>query len=310
LISNNYGMGEDDAFQPNRARIHTDNSDEFKFFERPKSFVDREAISITYDAGCEFGNSAPQPTVSVNGAGVPSVSGGQPSGVGLVGPQGVSCFGNHKQKGGVNPGAAPTINPKQSFIGYMLYERTWFNHDRQALTIGGGQINNPGRYLVLVPVINGASALANSPYFSQNPGDPYVATDGTITFTYMPRQFITYLVEYGYRHASVPYWTGRKGMTPPGATTQTPVGSSADYICTNYSTSVDSMQALGVSTASTTTAATNPTGYTIYSAAQGAKDIPYMKNYCATNTPNTPFLWQPDLRKDEQKITFALMVKF
>jgi hypothetical protein len=307
LISNNYGLGEDDPYQPNRARLHTDNSDEFKFFEHPKSFIDREAISITYDAGCEFGNSAAQPSINTAGT---AVVGGQPSGVGLVGPQGVSCFGNHKQKGGVNPGAAPNVNPKQSFIGYMLYERTWFNHDRQALTIGGGQINNPGRYLVLVPVINGATALANSPYFSQNPGDPFTAMDGTVTFTYMPRQFITYLVEYGYRHSSVPYYNGRKGMTPPGATTQTPVGSSADYICTNYSASVDSGQGLGVSTASTTTSATNPTGYTIYSAAQGKKDIPFMKNYCATNYPNTPFLWQPDLRKDEQKITFALMVKF
>jgi hypothetical protein len=35
-----------------------------------------------------------------------------------------------------------------------------------------------------------------------------------------------------------------------------------------------------------------------------------MKSYCAANFPNTPLLWQPDLRKDEQKLTFALMVKF
>jgi hypothetical protein len=190
----------------------------------------------------------------------------------------------------------------------MLYERTWFNHDRQSLTIGGGQINNPGRYLVLTPIINEATALNNSPYFSQNPGDPYKAMDGTITFQYSPRQFITYLAEYGYRHASVPYWTGRKGMTPPGATTQTPVGSSSDYICTNNSSSVDSGQSLGVS--SPAQGPTNITGGTIYSAAQGAKDIPFMKSYCAANFPNTPLLWQPDLRKDEQKLTFALMVKF
>jgi hypothetical protein len=191
----------------------------------------------------------------------------------------------------------------------MLYQRAWFNHDRQAITIGGGQINNPGRYLVLTPIINGATALNLSPYFSQNPGDPFVATDGTVTFTYMPRQFITYLAEYGYRHSAQPYWNGRKGMTPPGANTQTPVGSSSDYICTNGRSSFDSGQGLGVS--SPAAGPTNPTGGTIYSAAQGLKDIPVMQKYCAANGPAAGYyLWQPDLRKDEQKLTFAIMVKF
>jgi hypothetical protein len=301
LISNNYGFGEDDEGAPNRSRLHTDNSMEFKFFERPHSFVDREAISITYDGGCEFGKSA---------AYVGGVVTTQPSAIGNVSPQGVSCHGNTKQANGSNPGMYPTINPKQSFIGYMLYERTWFNHDRQAITVGGGQINNPGRYLVLTPIINEATALNESPYFSQNPGDSFVATDGTVTFTYMPRQFITYLVEYGYRHSNVPYWNGRKGMTPPGANTQTPVGSSSDYICTNGSSSFDSGYGLGVSSPGQGTS--NITGGTILSAAQGAKDIPYMKNVCANEGGEGSgyYLWQPDLRKDEQKLTFALMVKF
>ena len=301
LISNNYGFGEDDEGAPNRSRLHTDNSMEFKFFERPHSFVDREAISITYDGGCEFGKSA---------AYVGGVVTTQPSAIGNVSPQGVSCHGNTKQANGSNPGMYPTVNPKQSFIGYMLYERTWFNRDRQAITVGGGQINNPGRYLVLTPIINEATALNESPYFSQNPGDSFVATDGTVTFTYMPRQFITYLVEYGYRHSNVPYWNGRKGMTPPGANTQTPVGSSSDYICTNGSSSFDSGYGLGVSSPGQGTS--NITGGTILSAAQGAKDIPYMKNVCANEGGEGSgyYLWQPDLRKDEQKLTFALMVKF
>ena len=307
-ISNNDGMGEDDEGQPNRARLHTDNSEEFKFFEHPKAFVDREAISITYDAGCEFGQSA----ALVKGAQL-----GQPSAIGTVYPQGVSCFHTGHQANGSNPGPYPTLNPKQSFIGYMVYERTWFNHDRQALTFGGGQINNPGRYLVLTPIINEATALNPSPYFSQNPGDPFIATDGTITFTYMPRQFITYLVEYGYRHGSVPYWTGRKGMTPPGANTQTPVGTSSDYVCTNGSASFDSGVGLGV--ASPGIGPSNPTGETIYSAAQSKVDQVAMnstsfasscQNQAAAHGFSSAYLWQPDLRKDEQKVTFAIMVKF
>ena len=40
------------------------------------------------------------------------------------------------------------------------------------LTIGGGAMTNPGRYLVLVPPINGATAASGTPYFTANPGDP------------------------------------------------------------------------------------------------------------------------------------------
>jgi hypothetical protein len=30
----------------------------------------------------------------------------------------------------------------------MAYNRVWFDRDRLALTVGGGAIDNPGRYLV------------------------------------------------------------------------------------------------------------------------------------------------------------------
>jgi hypothetical protein len=39
----------------------------------------------------------------------------------------------------------------------MFYNRVWFDHDLFGLTIGGGKINNPGRYLVLLPPVNGAT---------------------------------------------------------------------------------------------------------------------------------------------------------
>ena len=94
----------------------------------------------------------------------------------------------------------------------MLYNRFWFHHDLFGVTLGGGKINNPGRYLVLLPPINGESAITaatNSPYFTENPGDPFKAWDSSITFDYMPKQYITFRWEYDYRHANVPYWTGR-----------------------------------------------------------------------------------------------------
>ena len=75
-------------------------------------------------------------------------------------------------------------------------------------------MNNPGRYLTLLPPINGADAISGSPYFTENPGDPFKAWDTSITFDYMPKQYITFRWEYGYRHANVPYFTGRGGITP------------------------------------------------------------------------------------------------
>jgi hypothetical protein len=113
-------------------------------------------------------------------------------------------------------------HPKQSFIGYMFYNRFWFAHDRYGLTLGGGQINNPGRYLVLVPPINGATAITGTPYFTGNPGDPFKAWDVSATFDYMPVQFITFRWEYDHRQSNVPYFAGPGGVTPIGGNTGNP----------------------------------------------------------------------------------------
>ena len=37
-------------------------------------------------------------------------------------------------------------------------------------TVGGGFMINPGRYLVLPPPINGATATSGTPYFLESPG--------------------------------------------------------------------------------------------------------------------------------------------
>src|ERR1700682_105627 len=120
---------------------------------------------------------------------------------------GVSCAGNSAK------------GPKQSFLGYMLYNRLWFDNDKYGLTLGGGQINNPGRYLVLLPPINGATGASGTPYFTQNPGDPYKAWDASTTFDYMPSQYITFRWEYNYRAANVPYFSGPGGVTPTSCPT-------------------------------------------------------------------------------------------
>ncbi len=98
----------------------------------------------------------------------------------------------------------------------MLYNRTWFDHDRFALTAGGGAITNPGRYLVLLPPINGATAFSGTPYFTQSPGNPFKAWDASLTFDYMPDDWITWRFELDHRASDCPYFAGPGGMTPAG----------------------------------------------------------------------------------------------
>src|SRR5215469_3063284 len=123
---------------------------------------------------------------------------------------GVACYGMRNG------------HPKQSFLGFMAYQRFWFHHDLYGVTFGGGKINNPGRYLVLLPPINGATAVTGSPYFTENPGDPFKAWDVSATFDYMPSQYITFRWEYDHRAANVPYFTGPGGITPAGGNTGSP----------------------------------------------------------------------------------------
>ena len=123
---------------------------------------------------------------------------------------GVSCYGNSAK------------GPKQAFLGFMIYNRLWFDKDRYGLTLGGGKINNPGRYLVLLPPINGATATSGTPYFTENPGDPYKAWDASATFDYMPSQYITFRWEFDHRAANVPYFSGRGGITPAGGNSGPP----------------------------------------------------------------------------------------
>ncbi|HVH66693.1 MAG TPA: outer membrane beta-barrel protein [Gemmatimonadales bacterium] len=123
---------------------------------------------------------------------------------------GVSCSKN-------KPGA-----PAQYFLGVMLYNRVWFHKDRLALTLGGGAMQNPGRYLVLLPPINGATAVTGTPYFTESPGDRFAAWDASVTFDYMPDEFATFRFELDRRGANVPYFSGPGGITPSTGNTGTP----------------------------------------------------------------------------------------
>ncbi|MGA3210978.1 MAG: outer membrane beta-barrel protein [Terriglobales bacterium] len=185
VLGNQYLLGEDTLGVPGRVRYHTDDSIQVKYLDHPGELLDKMAFSLTGDIGCEHGGSVAAGTS-------------------------VSCY-TDSAKG-----------PKQSFLGYMLYNRMWFYRDRFGLTLGGGQINNPGRYLVLLPPINGATAASGTNYFPENPGDPFKAWDASVTFDWMPSQYITFRTEFDHRAANVPYFTGSGGITPPGGNTGLP----------------------------------------------------------------------------------------
>ena len=128
--------------------------------------------------------------------------------------------------GGVHCSHGPN---KANFFGVMAYDRTWFDHDRYAVTIGGGFMNNPGRYLALLPPINGATAQSGTPYFSENPGQKIYQWDVQLNFQYMPKDWITWWTEATFRHSDVPYWSGSGGVTPPLGNT----GAPASFVCNN-----------------------------------------------------------------------------
>jgi hypothetical protein len=231
IVFNNYGNGTDTLGVPNRVRIHTDDSIEVRYFNKPMSTgITKMAFTFTGDLGCEYGKGG-----------------------------GTTCMGGSN-------------GPKQAFLGWMAYDRTWWGKDKYALTLGGGMMNNPGRYLTLLPPINGADAISGSPYFTANPGDKAHMWDATATLHWMPKQYITWWAEAGYRHSDVPYWSGRHGITPPGGNT----GSPSQYVC-----------AAGGSA--------------------GTSDLATAETNCGGGLSS---VWFPDLRKGQANLSVGVMVKF
>jgi hypothetical protein len=162
---------------------------------------------------------------------------------------------------------------KSNFLGWMLYDRYWFHHDLYAVTVGGGAMNNPGRYLTLLPPINGATASTGTPYFTENPGQPLYQWDTTINFQYMPKEWITWWTEVGYRHSNVPYFNGPGGVTPPFGNN----GSPTEYVCNSG----------------------NSSGY-------GIGNLPSANAACAGQGG----VWFPDLVTHEAMWSAGILVKF
>jgi len=252
LVFNNYGMGEDTLGDGDghfgRSRIHTDDSIEIKYYDHPEKFLDKMAFSLTGDLGCEYGG-----------------RGSFVSAQGRVINNNVNCYHN------------TATSSKQTFAGWMAYNRFWFKKDTYGLTIGGGAMDNPGRYLTLIPPVNGADAITGTPYFTANPGDPFRAWDASITFDWMPTQYITFRTEYGYRHANVPYFTGRGGITP------------SDNLQPSAIPNPNAGTVVGTTTWAPGPSLSSTPGFSCVAGSGG---------------------WCPDMRRDEPSLRYAIMVKF
>lgn len=174
-------IGKDAAGIPERTRVHSDNSYLHRYLDDPS------AHGISRAAFC------------------------------------VTADLGFEKGGGVNglTSGDSIQGPAQYFASIMAYHRLWFCKNQFALTIGGGVVTNPGRYLVLLPT-GQASPLPSEidptktqglyP-FSTNPGDDFKAWDVSCNIDYLPNQSLTVRLEFVHRESSVPYFAGPGGVT-------------------------------------------------------------------------------------------------
>ena len=150
--------GTDAAGIPERKRFHSDNSVLWRYYHKP------------------------------NSNGITKMAFSLTADVGAEKGGGVNGFKNGDS----------TQGPAQYFVSTMFYNRVWFAKNKLAWTLGGGFMNNPGRYLVLYPT-GQASPLPNplNPTqtagafpFSANVGDQFSGWDCSTNIDFMPTQKI------------------------------------------------------------------------------------------------------------------------
>jgi len=157
-----------------RSRIHTDDSIEVKYYDGRRTFSTRwhSRLRETWDASMAAREQAlaPGQTIINN----------------------VNCFHD-----------TPTSH-KQTFAGWMAYNRFWFKKDTYGVTVGGGAMNNPGRYLTLLPPCQRRRCHQWLTVFHTEPRRSLQGLGHLTHFRLDAKEYITFRTEYGYRHANVP----------------------------------------------------------------------------------------------------------
>ena len=98
--------------------------------------------------------------------------------------------------------------------GTSFVNRLWFNQNKIGWTIRADYVTNPGGYLAFSPAQRGITPNDYETAISE--GEKIKMCQLSTTFDFMPSDFITFRIEYAYRNANIPYFTG-----PGGTTSQT-----------------------------------------------------------------------------------------
>lgn len=131
----------------------------------------------------------------------------------------VSLNSHYGFQNGVDKG--DSITPKDHFMyGTSLCNRIWFYKNKFAVTLRGDVVSNGGAYLAFSPSLVAPNGFTDE--LAKDPSKPLNIAQGTVTFDYMPTEYTTFRLEFGYRQANMPYFAGHGGTTSPSGWTNGP----------------------------------------------------------------------------------------
>jgi hypothetical protein len=184
LLSNNY-EGYDTQDQPDRLRLHTDNSIEIRYFnsQSSSSFIRRAAFSVTQDVGEETGG---------------GVSGFH------SGPNGPAQFF-------VSGMVYHRLWMANDHFGWT-FGGGYIHNPGRYLVLAPTGMASP--LPVTFTDANGQQEYVANPSFSAA-GTEFTGWDCSTTFDWMPNELLTWRLEFVHREASVPYFAGPNGVTSP-----------------------------------------------------------------------------------------------
>ena len=196
FVFNGY-YGYDTPDKSNRLRVHSDNSGQYKYLDKPANKVfTKGAFSITGDIGCEDGD-------------------------------GVRCNADDPNSPNQNFLGFMVYNRlwfAQNKMAFTVGGGAFSNPGRYLVLIPPIQTSTSGA-LGGQNASTTANAPNGNPWFPQTPGTGFHAWDLTVGYDWMPNDFITWRAEFNHRKADVPYFAGPRGMTSSdgyNTTAQTP----------------------------------------------------------------------------------------
>jgi hypothetical protein len=182
-LSNNY-EGYDTQDEPDRLRLHTDNSIEVKYYDQPSSFFDKAAFSLTQDVGEETGG-------GVNGFHSDPVLGPAQF---FISGMAYDRLWMAKDHFAMTVGAGYIHNPGR----YLVLAPT------------GAESSVPVEY----NSSNGENIYVANPTFAV-PGTEFTGWDCSVSWDWMPNELETWTIQLIHREASIPYFNGPGGVTSP-----------------------------------------------------------------------------------------------